>query len=171
MRPIKKIHDQTLLEMADRGDQQKDIAAFFGVSEAAISKRLKRLRHQQETAACMETLTEKQQTFVAEICGGKSHSDAALAAFDCTPSTAPSIARNLLSDVKISTAIMVLMEESGLTRKHLVRTLKRHVDSADGQVSLRATVEGFKLFDSYPASKNVNVNVDISPIDLSAYRM
>ncbi len=168
---MKKIIDSVLLEMADRGTEQKDIAAHFGVSGAAVCKRLKRLRHQKETASVMSELTEKQQVFVVEVCSGKSKSASAMAAFDCKQDSAPGIGTTLMQNPVIQTAIRLLMEESGLTRNHLVKTLKRHIDGEDNQVSLRATVEGFKLFDAYPATRNLNINAnaDVSPVDLSHY--
>ena len=168
---MKKIVDSILLEMTNSGTEQKDIAIHFGVSGAAICKRLKRLRHQKETASVMSELTEKQQVFVAEICSGKNKAESALAAFDCKPDTAPSIGTTLMQNPMVQTAVRLIMEENGLTRDHLVKTLKRHVFGEDNQISLRATVEGFKLFDSYPAARNVNVNLhaDICPVDLSSY--
>lgn len=169
---MKKIIDSELLAMSERGDQQKEIAKYFSVTEAAISKRLKRLRQQKETASVMSELTEKQQVFVAEICSGKNQTASALAAFDCLPDSASSIGATLMKDVTVQTAIRLIMEENGLSRSHLVKSLKRHVDGEDNQVSLRATIEGLKLTDSYPAAKNLNMQISSEMpacIDLSRY--
>lgn len=169
---MKKIIDSTLLEMSERGDQQKEIALFFGVSEAAISKRLKRLRKQKETAAVMANLTEKQQVFVSEICSGKNQTESALSAFDCLPDSASAIATTLMRNEMVQTAIHVIMEENGLSRSHLINSLRRHVDGGDNQVSLRAVDMGLKLHGAYPAAitKNLNVNVGVRPVDLSRYQ-
>ncbi len=168
---MKKIVDSILLKMADSGTEQKDIAIHFGVSGAAVCKRLKRLRHQKETVSVMSELTEKQQAFVAEVCSGKTKAASAMAAFDCKPDSASGIGTTLMLNPIVQTAIRLIMEENGLTREHLVKTLKRHVDSEDDQVSLRAVTEGFKLFDAFPATRNMNINVssEISPVDLSRY--
>jgi hypothetical protein len=170
---VKKINDKTLIEMADSGIEQKEIALHFNVSGAAICKRLKKLRYQKATASALEPLTAKQQAFVTEYCNGSNITQSALKAYDCLPDNANGIGRDLLQNENVKAAIATIMEHSGLTRGHLVRTLKKHVDSDDGQVSLRATVESFKLFNDYPAitTKNLNVNAAVNPVDLSNYSM
>ena len=170
---MKKIIDSTLLEMAGRGEPQKDIAIFFNVSEAAICQRLKKLRKQAATAAVMNNLTAKEQRFVAEVCSGTSQTKSAVAAFDVgSIDSAKSIGNRLMKDPDIQAAITEVMQQQGLTKTHLIQTLKRHVDCEDAQVSLRATTEGLKLIDAYPATRNLNINAnaDISPVDLSAYQ-
>ena len=171
---MKKIIDSVLLEMADSATPQKDIAIHFDVSEAAISKRLKRLRKQSAHRAVMDNLTAKEQKFVAEICSGTSQTQSAVAAFDVsTIDSAKSIGNRLMKDADILKAIAAIMEEQGLSRTHLIKSLKRHVDGEDAQVSLRATTEALKLHDSYPANKNLNINAtwEASPVDLSKYSM
>ncbi|MBW4053985.1 MAG: hypothetical protein HIU83_01010 [Proteobacteria bacterium] len=169
---MRKIDDALLLEMADRGDQQTAIAAHFDVSPAAISKRLQRLRQHAAQAAVLDNLTAKEQRFVAEICSGTSQTQSAVAAFDVgSYDSAKAIGNRLMKDPDINLAISTIMEAQGLTRGHLIARLKHHVDGNDPNVSLRATVEGLKLTDSYPATKNVNLNlnVDVCPVDLSRY--
>lgn len=170
---MKKINETLLLEMADRGDQQQDIAKHFGCSNAAISKTLKRIRQRRERSAALDTLTPQQQTFVAEVCAGTGQTQSARLAYDCVnPESAKAIGNKLMKDADIQKAINIIMEEHGLSRGHLIKALRRHVDGDDQQVSLRATVEGLKLHDCYPASRNLNMNVnaDVSPVDLSKYR-
>lgn len=171
---MKKINDTELLEMADRGDQQNIIAQHFGVSEAAVSKRLKRLRQQSAHAAVLDNLTAKEQRFVAEICSGTSQTQSAVAAFDVgSIDSAKSIGNRLMKDPDISRAIASIMEEQGLSRSHLIKRLKHHVDSGDAQASVRSIEMGLKLHDSFPAAKTKNLNVNanyVDSIDLSAYR-
>jgi hypothetical protein len=64
-----------------------------------------------------------------------------------------------------------VLETEGLTRRYLIRKLKCHVDSQDPQASIRAVDMGLKLHDAYPASKtkNLNVNVDVTPADVSRW--
>jgi predicted transcriptional regulator len=169
---MKKIVDSVMLDMADRGDQQKDIATHFGVSAVAISKRLKRLRRHAEQSAVMDKLTTKEQKFVAEICSGTSQTQSAVAAFDVgSYDSAKAIGNRLMKDPDITLAITTIMDSQGLTRSHLIKRLRHHVDGDDPNISLRATVEGLKLSDSYPAAKNINMNInaDIHPVDLSRY--
>lgn len=169
---MKRIIDSELLEMSERGDQQKDIAEHFAVSEAAISKRLKQLREQAKLNAVMDKLTEPQQRFVAEICSGTGQTASALAAYDCLPDSAKPIGNKLMKDPDVKLAIDTIMEAQGLTRSHLIQRLKHHVDGNDPNVSLRATVEGLKIAEAYPATKNVNLNIGVvvDPVDLSLFR-
>lgn len=169
---MKKIIDSVLLEMAEHGDQQKDIASHFGVSEAAISKRLKQLRKQSAHHAVMDKLTAKEQRFVAEICAGTSQTQSAISAFDVgSIDSAKSIGNRLMKDSDIQLAINTIMEQQGLSRTHLIKSLRRHVDGEDAQVSLRATTEALKLHDAYPATRtqNLNLNRDITDADISQW--
>jgi phage terminase small subunit len=119
----------------------------------------------------MDNLTAKEQRFVAEICSGTGQTASALAAYDCLPDSAKSIGNRLMKDPDINLAISTIMEVQGLSRTHLIKRLKFHVDGNDPNVSLRATTEGLKLFDSYPATRNVslNVNCDIHPVNLDQF--
>jgi predicted transcriptional regulator len=170
---MKKINDTVLIEMADNGAPQNSIALHFGVSEAAISKRLKRLRQQAAHSAILDKLTAKEQRFVAEICSGTSQTQSAVVAFDVgSIDSAKAIGNRLMKDDDILQAISSVMEEEGLSRRYLVKKLKGHVDSVDSNVSLRAVDMGLKLHDAYPAKKSLNLNasVEFMPIDLEAYR-
>jgi len=169
---MKKIIDSELLKMSDRGDQQNAIALHFGVSEAAISKRLKKLRQQATTAAVMTRLTAKERVFVAEICSGTSQTKSAIAAFDVgSVDAGKSIGNRLIKDSDIQLAISTIMEEQGLSRTHLISRLKQHVDGQDAQISIRGVELGLKLHDSFPMQKraNLNLNVETRPVDLSKY--
>lgn len=169
---MKLINDESLLSMSKAGTSQKEIAAFFGVSEPAISKRLKQLRQQYEFTSVMDNLTSKEQRFVAEICSGTSQTQSAIAAFDVgSYDSAKAIGNRLMKDPDINLAISTIMEQQGLSRSHLIKRLKQHVDGPDPNVSLRATVEGLKLADAYPVSKSVSLNIkaDFHPVDLDRY--
>lgn len=169
MKPVKKINDTLLLQMADEGKEQKEIAAFFGVSPAAVCKRLKRLTR----PAVLEKLTPKEERFVMEIVKGENQTQAALKAFSVgSLESAKSIGHRLMKDPDIVEAITAVMDSEGLDRRYLVKKLKTHVDAPDPSISLRAVDMGLKLHDSYPATKNLNINanLDISPVDLEKYR-
>lgn len=167
----RRIDDAILIEMVNAGTPQTEIAKHFMVSDAAISKALARLRKQATHAAVLEPLTNLQRRFVAEMCRGARQTEAARSAYDCTPDSAKALGNRLMKDERIQRAIGVIMEEQGLSREHLIRRLRQHVDGADAQTSLRAVDMGLKLHDSYPVQKraNVNLNIDTMPVDLSAY--
>ena len=169
---MKKINDTLLIELSDRGEQQNNIAKHFGVSEAAVSKRLKRLRQQAAHSAVLDKLTEKEKKFVAEIVSGTSQTQSAIAAFDVgSIDSAKSIGNRLMKDRDIKEAIDTILESEGVTRQHLVKTLKKHVDGIDPNVSLKAVDMGFKLYGSFPATKqiNLNANTEFIAVDLSQY--
>ena len=93
--------------------------------------------------------------------------------FECTSrDSAKSIGVKLVQNVDVKEAIDVLMEETGLTRRHLITRLKDHTDHDDPAVSLRAVDMGLKLTDSYPAAKSVHLNIEChdKPIDLEMFR-
>lgn len=172
---MRKINDRTLLEMADAGTEQQAIAEHFGCSPAAVCKRLKTLRQAAARPAVMDRLTAKEQTFVLEVASGQSKTAAAMAAFDCSSlDSAKTIGIRLAKDADIAEAITAVMASEGLTKRHLVRRLKDHVDNdADPGVSLRAVDLGLKLHDVYPANKNLNLNVNVEldhPFDLEMFR-
>ncbi len=170
---MKHIDDSILQVMIDNGEQQKVIARFFGVSEPAISKRLKRLRKQEVHAAVFESLSEKERLFVAARVGGDNQTKAASIAFDCgSADSAKSIGYQLSKDPRIQEAIATVMNEEGLDRRYLVKRLKRHVDNQDPHVSLKSLDMSFRLTESYPATKSINLNATLEgfvPIDLSLY--
>jgi len=153
---MKKIDDNVLLEMSARGELQNVIASHFQVSEAAISKRLKKLKQQVAHAAVLDKLTPKEQRFVAEICSGTSQTQSAVAAFDVgSIDSAKSIGNRLMKDGDIQLAISTIMEEQGLSRSHLIKRLKQHVDGGDAQISIRGVELGLKLHDSFPVQEPV----------------
>lgn len=165
----RKIDDEKLLQLNAEGVEGKAIAERFGVSPAAVSKRLKRLTR----PPVFDNLTGKEERFVMEIAAGKNQTQAAMSAFNVgSLDSAKTIGSRLMKDADIQEAITAVMEAEGLTRRYLVAKLKGHVDNAvDPSVSLRAVDMGLKLHDAYPATKNKNFNVDVSidPVDLSKY--
>ena len=170
---MKKIIDSELKEMSDRGVQQNIIAKHFSVSEPAVSKRLKKLRLQAAHSAVLDKLTAKEQRFVAEILSGTSQTQSALAAFDVgSIDSAKSIGNRLMKDEDIKEAITTILESEGVTRRHLVKTLKKHLDGVDPNVSVKALDMGLKLHDAYPAKKSLNLNAEVEfiAINLEQYR-
>ncbi len=169
---MKKIIDDELLKLSESGTPQKEIAAHFKVSEAAISKRLKRLRQIATRPEILDKLTAKEERFVMEIVEGKSQTQAAIVAFDVSSlDSAKSIGCRLMKDGDIQEAITAVMETEGLTRRYLIRKLKNHVDATDPNVSIRAVDLGLKLHDVYPASKtkNMNINAEVTSADVSRW--
>ena len=61
---MRKTDDETILKMLEDGHTQKQIAEHFGVSPAAICKRVKRLEAYPQK---IKELTPQQQRFVSPL--------------------------------------------------------------------------------------------------------
>jgi predicted XRE-type DNA-binding protein len=169
-----KIIIEDLLRMNAEGMPQKDIATVFQVSEPAVSQALAKLKKSAARPAVLDKLTAKEERFVMEIAGGRNQTQAALQAFDCNSlDSAKSIGSRLARDPDIAEAITAVLASEDLGTRKLVQRLRDHVESRDPQASLRAVDMGFKLHGAYPATitKNLNLNVEVCPVDLSQYQM
>ena len=154
-------NDDTILQMLKDGHTQKEIAEHFGVSPAAICKRVKRLLPPPES---LQDLTEKEQAFAVAISKGMTQTDAAMTAFDVTTrDSAKSLGCTLMTKPDIQVAVGDLMQQQGLTRTYRVRKLKQHVDNHDPNVSLKALDQSWKLEGAY-TEKQVHVTATYADI-------
>ena len=168
---MKRINDRLFLEMIDSGKQQQECAAHFGVSGAAVCKRLQRLRPGPRPAI-LDKLTEKEVRFAVAVAGGSTLTEAALQSFECgSRDSAKTIGHRLGKDAEIQLAIRELMEQRGLGRTYRVDKLLSHVQHPDANVSLRALDMSFKLADDFPAQRRVNVDISFNadPVTLADY--
>lgn len=141
------INDDTLLEMLKDGRTQKEAAEFFGVSEAAVSKRLKRLTPLPES---LENLSDKERRFALGVAGGKSQTQAAFESFEVSNrASAKALGNQLMKKPSINAAIADLMDYHGMDRSYRVGRLKQHVDNVDPNVSLKALDQSWKLDGAY----------------------
>ena len=144
---MRKTNDETILSMLKDGKPQKEIAEYFNVSPAAISKRVKRLIPPPKS---LEQLTEKEKKFAVGVAGGKTKTVAALEAFDTsTRESAKTLGIKLMEKPSVNTAIADLMEYHGMGRSYRVGKLKQHVDNADPGVSLKALDQSWRLDGGY----------------------
>jgi predicted transcriptional regulator len=147
-------NDDTILQMLKDGHTQKEIAAHFGVSPAAICKRVKKILPPPES---LQDLTEKEQVFAVAMSKGMTQTDAAMTAFDVTTrASAKSLGSTLMAKPDIQMAVGDLMQQQGLTRTYRVRKLRQHVDNHDPNVSLKALDQSWKLEGAY-TEKQVHV--------------
>lgn len=165
---MRKIDDTKLLEMHKAGTPQKDIAAFFQVSPAAICKRLRRLLPK---PVSLEALTEKEQRFCQEIAKGKTQTQAALASFDVSSrESAKVIGSALMSKEEIRRAVQELLERH-LPRERRIKRLADLANHADPGAALKALDIGFKLGEDYPEKgANIENNIALLHVDLSEYQ-
>jgi predicted transcriptional regulator len=146
---MRLIDDKAMLEMLDQGLSQKQVAGHFKVSEAAVSKRLKRLRSYQLPDS-FERLTSKQQKFAISIAEGKSQTTAAMEAFDCADRTSgKALGSRMMKDPDVSVAIQDLLHQEGLGRRKRIRRLKALVMSKDLSVAGKGLDMAFKIAGEY----------------------
>jgi len=154
---MRKIDDKLMLQMIEEGKTQKKVAEHFGVSPAAVCKRLKKYPPLPES---LEKLTDKEQKFALEVAAGKTQTQAALASFECgSMDSAKSLGSKLMNKPDIQTAVAEIMQLEGLTRTDRVRMLKQHVFNRDPNVSLKALDQSWKLDGGYVDNHNVNLLV------------
>lgn len=144
---MRKTNDEEILRMLKEGKTQRKIAQHFGVSEPAISKRVKRLLPPPKS---FENLTDKEQKFVVEVVSGKTQTQAALNSFDVNSlANAKSMGSHLMAKPDIQMAVSELMQQEGLTKRYRVRKLKTCIDHADPNVSLKGLDQSWKLDGAY----------------------
>jgi len=142
---MRKTDDHEIIRMHDEGKTGVEIATHFGVSPAAISKRLKRLLPAREPESFGKP-SDKQKKFVLAKAGGQSNTAAAMAAFDVTSrESAKAIGYKLAQDPDINLALADLMAQEGLTRRHRVQRLRDAIDHPDLNVSLKGLDQSWKL--------------------------
>jgi predicted transcriptional regulator len=169
---MSKISPEALLRMVEEKASRRDMAARFGCSEAAISKRLSRMTATPAEPLKIDNLTPKEKSFVVAMARGESQTSAAWHAYDCgSRNSSKSLGSTLMKNQNIKEALEEIRDRE-IPIAHLVKKLRMHVDSHDPSTSLRAVDMGLKLHDAYPATKNMNLNANIdviSPVDLSKY--
>ena len=140
---MRKTDDEIILKMLDDGHTQTQIAEYFGVSPAAICKRVKRLEAYPKT---LKELTPQEQRFVKSIGEGKSQTQSAIDAYEVSSiASAKSLGSQLMKKPKIEAAVSEWMDYHGLTKSYRVQRLKSHVDNRDPNVSLKALDQSWKL--------------------------
>ncbi len=145
----RKIDDNILQKMRAEGKPQKEMARFFGVSDAAISKRIKRL-HQIEPPESFSRLTDKQKKFALAKAEGKTNTEAAMIAFEVTSrESAKVLGSNTMKDPDTNTAIQDLLHQEGIGRRYRIQRLKKVIDAADLGISSKGLDMSFKLTGEY----------------------
>lgn len=171
----RKINDSVLSQMLSEGKSYKEIGQVMGVSAPAICKRVKRIKLMNPPDS-FRALTQKEQKFVMGIVEGKSKTQSALEAFDCSSrASAKAIQHELCEMPKIQQALTEMgqrFELIGKGRGYRAERIGQHMENSDPVVSLKAIEMASKLSDDFPATKNLNANVNIDfphPVDLSKY--
>lgn len=161
----KKIIDDVLNTMIADGKPQREMARLFGVSDAAISKRIKKLT-QAEPPESFKSLSPKEQKFVLAKLEGKSGTAAALQAYECgSVESAKTIGSRLSGDPDISRAIDDLMHEAGIGRRRRILRLRDLIEAKDMGIAAKGLDMSWKLDGSYVAERVV-VEVDFPQMQI-----
>jgi len=164
----RQTNDNVILEMLKKGCTQREIAQHFGVSDNAISKRVKRILPPPES---LQRLTDKERKFALEVAGGATQTQAAMNAFDVTSrDSAKVMGSQLMNKPDIKIAVNEIMQQEGLTRRYRVRKLKGHVDHTDPNVSLKALDQSWKLDGAY-LDRHVHLHMTREEYDAATKRI
>lgn len=155
------INDDELMALYEQHLPQKEIALRLGVSPVSICKKLQKLLPQPETIldGIQEKydLTDKELSFCLEKSkGGVSHMNAVLKSrYEATsPQSAKALGGGeLMARPEIKQTIEELLNYHGLTKSYRIGKLKEHVNNRDGNLSLKALSESWKLDGSYAQDK------------------
>jgi hypothetical protein len=148
---MKKVDDEKLLEMLGQGIQQKLIAKHFGCAESYITKRKKQLQAADiEEPPTFATLTDKEKKFVIAKVEGKTNTQAAQAAYEVTSlDSSKSLGHTMMQNPKIQKSIAEIMNLNGLTKENRITLLSKWAHCKDGNISLKALDQSWKLDGSY----------------------
>ena len=158
----RKTDDHIIFKLLNEGKSQKEIAEHFGVSGAAICKRVKKILGKKPES--FENLTEKKQKFVLAIAEGKTQTQAALDSHECgSLDSAKNVGSQLMKKPDIQIAVAELMQEEGLTRRYRVQKLRSHIQHPDPNISLKGLDQSWKLEGAY-TEKHVHVHTSYQDI-------
>ena len=151
----RKIDINELEQMLKQGMPKMKIAEHFKVTPAAITKACKKLMSIPESFA---SLTDKQKKFALSIAQGKTATQSALDAYECSSrKSAKVLGANLMADPDMRAAIADILAEEGLTKRYRIQRLKHCVDHKDPTVCLKGLDMSFKLDGSYAPEKQINL--------------
>src|SRR3972149_7714147 len=145
----RKTNDQEILRLLQEGKNQKQIAQHFGVSCAAVCKRIKRLAPPPDMPH-FNHLTDKEKKFVLGKVEGKNNIQAVTKSHDVTSKkSAKSMASQLMGKPEIQISITELMDYCGIDKPYRIRRLKQIIDSSDLNIAHKGLDMSFKLDGSY----------------------
>ena len=155
----RKTDDSIILEMLEEGHTQKAIAEHFGVSPAAICKRVAKINAVLRVQKNCATLKAKEKIFCLEVASGQTKTAAALASYECgSRESAKNIGSQLTKRDDINLAISQIMDQESIGSRHRIKTLKRHIDNElDAHASLKGVDIANKM-DGIYVEKHVHVH-------------
>jgi len=150
--------DEEILQLSEQGMTGTALAKHYGVSEAAISKRLKRLR-QQAPPESFTRLSEKKRKFAVCLSQGMTQTDACMQSHDVVDrNSAKSLGHKLATDPDISTCVTDLLMQAGIGKRTRSEQLAKMVLSADLGIVGRGLELSYRLDKSF--DERVIVGID-----------
>lgn len=147
------VDPEILSQMLQEGKSQRECAQFFKVSEAAISKRAKRMRQEVLPDSFLKLTLKERQYALAKV-EGKSNTAAAIEAYNVSSTeSAHTIGVRLSKDEDVNTAIADLMAQEGIGRRHRVQRLRALIDAKDLGIVAKGLDLGFKLAGDFAPEK------------------
>jgi transcriptional regulator with XRE-family HTH domain len=128
---IKRTDDETILRLKENGKTGREIAAYFGVSPAYISKRLKRLQPIEEPPSLAKLRPEEKKFVLAKV-DGRNNMQAAMIAYDVkNRDSAKAMGWQKMRDPDIHIAIQDLMAQEGIGRRRRIQRLRDVIEARD----------------------------------------
>lgn len=155
---MKKVDDEKLIEMLEQKIPQKEIASYFGCAESYVTKRKKRLLGpNMDELETFSSLTDQQKRFVIAKAEGQTNVQAVTNSYEVTSKdSAKSLGTQLMQNPAIQQSLTELMNYNGLTKEDRIKQLKKLVYHNDGNISLRALDQTWKLDGSYAPEQHTN---------------
>jgi len=131
---MKRVNDEEMQTMFEKGQTKRAIANHFGVSEQYIGKRLKQLEAYRLPES-VQKLTDKQKKYALARVEGKSKTDSAMEAYDTKDrDSAKALGYTLSKEPDINTAIHDLLAQERIPRRRRIQRLKDMIECSDMNV-------------------------------------
>jgi len=175
---MKKIDDDELISLLKKGNiTQRSLAARYQCSEAAISKRKKKLEklgvyNESELPESFTQLGDREKKFVVARLGGANQTLAAQQAFECgTHGSARSRGSQLMRRNDIKVAMSELLQERGLSRTVRIDKLKEHLENKDPNTSLKSIEIANKMEGLYGTDKHLHLHTTREDYEVNTQKM
>lgn len=143
----KRVENETLIALVEQGLTGRQIAEQTSISEAAVSKRLKRIRLQErEPPESFQALTPKKQKFVMGLVQGKTQVNACIDSHDVTSrASARALASRMAREPDVEVALADMFAQEGLSKRRRVQRMSELIESRDSAAVCRMLELSFKL--------------------------
>jgi hypothetical protein len=172
------IDEREFLELLGNGKLPVEIARHFGVSPAAITKKLKkyrpnpvvqqytRERRQGEQAEQSgKQYTEKKARYVEARLAGKKPAQAAMIAYECsTPQSAAVIGHKMEKDSQVKRAIADCLIDAGVTPTYRAGKIRSILEEGSFDHQLKALDHTAKLTGDYTININLKEEITLESI-------